>query len=73
MENKENEPKLGPNTPRKWYYCYSCGANTSHPSTKCTSKYKYAAHKNEASFKDMRGGSKRNLKVPAVRKILNQS
>lgn len=71
--NKENIPKSKSNTRHIWHYCYSCGANTSHPSTKCFSNYKYVNHKNEAIFKDMMGGSKRNLRVPAARKILNQA
>ena len=71
-ENIENAP-FKPRPTRAWHYCYSCGANRSHPSPKCTSKCEHANHKNEATFKDVMGGSKRKLKVPAVCKTLNQN
>ena len=71
-ENKENLLTKTKST-RTWYYCYSCGANLSHISPKCTSKYKYTNHKNKATFKDIIGGLKRNLKVLAVRKLMSQS
>jgi len=71
---KENEPSRGNITVLgPWKYCYSCGANRSHDSTHCTSKYKYAAHKDDATFKDTKGGSTKNFRVPAVRRKLQKS
>ena len=47
-----NQPPTRPSNQRRtWYYCCSCGAQTSHPSEKYTSEWKLASHKDEATLK----------------------
>jgi hypothetical protein len=53
-----------------WYYCYSCGANTSHASDNCNSKWKLASHKDNATFKNTMGGSARKCHYPHIRKLM---
>ena len=70
-EDKENIPPPKRNNPRPWHYCYSCGANQTHPSDKCRARLKYADHKNEATFKNRMGGSTRNCNRDNVKALLN--
>ena len=69
--NKENQ---NPNAPKvgaaqtKWKYCWSCGANTFHTSDKCNKKRE--GYKEDATFKDTKGGSKYRFGALGVKKIL---
>ena len=65
VSDKEKLPPTRPKNQRiSWYYCYSCGAQVTHPSDKCTSKLKLASYKDEETFKDTMGGSTRKCKIP---------
>ena len=65
--NKENDSSHGNiNISKLWKYCYLYRVNKSHDSTHCTSKYKYAVHKDEATFKDTKGRSTRNFKIRTI-------
>ena len=71
--HKENVPLTRPrNQQRTCCFCFSCGANNSHPSEKCTNKWKLAIHENQSTLKGTMGGSICNLKDRDVLKILNQ-
>ena len=75
-ENKENmpPPRSGNRKSSKdktWIYCYSCGANQSHPSNKCTSKGKQTNHKDAATFKNTMGGNTHRCHYDEVRELMN--